>query len=345
MKHLNIKKFVIAGLAILTVPTVLLAQKEKVKDNEKKEMQTIVITRTGELNEKTVIEIDGDKIKVNGKDAKDNKDVNVNVNVNTTSGNGRYHVYTPSQGRGFTFDSENMSLYDVDDNRAMLGVTTEADEKGAEIKTITTASSADKAGLKKGDIITKIGDKKIENGDGVTKAVRSHKPGDKVSITFLRDGKEQKATAELGKWKGVRMNAVTAPRMPMAEVWGEMPKIQEELKIQMDELKMNMESNDFNGSFSLLRRPKLGLSIQDSDDGKGVKVLEVDEESNAAKAGILKNDVILSIDDKEVKGTDDVTRTLRENREKYTFNFKVQRGGKTQNIEVKMPRKLKTAEL
>ena len=29
-----------------------------------------------------------------------------------------------------------------------------------------------------------------------------HKPGDKVTVTYLRDKKEQKATAELGRWKG-----------------------------------------------------------------------------------------------------------------------------------------------
>ncbi|MES2882368.1 MAG: PDZ domain-containing protein [Bacteroidota bacterium] len=340
MKHSITKKLLIAGLAVIAVPSLLFAQKEKEKVKDKSEMQTIVITRAVDVDVKTVIEIDGNKIKVNGKDAKDNKDIN--VNVNTTSAGGRYHVYTPSQGRGFTFDSEAMSMYDVDENRAMLGVTTETDEKGAEIKTVTTAGGADKAGLKKGDIITKIGDKKIENGDGVTKAIRSHKPGDKVSVTFLRDGKEQKATAELGKWKGVRMNLANAPRIP-TQVWGE--GMQEKLKMDMEGLRMNLDDNEFNGVFSFNRRPKLGLSIQDSDDGKGVKVLEVDEESNAAKAGILKDDVILSVDDKEVKGTDDVTSTLRENKEKYTFNFKVQRGGKTQNIEVKMPRKLKTADL
>ncbi|MEI2740512.1 MAG: hypothetical protein V9F01_17195 [Chitinophagaceae bacterium] len=30
--------------------------------------------------------------------------------------------------------------------------------------------------------------------------------------------------------------------------------------------------------------PKLGLSVQDTDDGKGVKIIEVDDESNAAKS-------------------------------------------------------------
>jgi serine protease Do len=73
-------------------------------------------------------------------------------------------------------------------------------------------------------------------------------------------------------------------------------------------------------------------------------VLEVDEESNAAKAGIEEGDIIVGVNDHEVKGTDDVTKAMKE-KDKTSFTFKVKRDGKTKNIEVKMPRKLKTAEL
>jgi serine protease Do len=76
-----------------------------------------------------------------------------------------------------------------------------------------------------------------------------------------------------------------------------------------------------------------------------VKVTEVDEESNAAKAGLKENDIILSIDEKEITSTTDVTRTMRADKEKFTYNFKINRAGKTQNVEVKFPKKLKTADL
>jgi serine protease Do len=332
MKQILVKRLLVAGVALLTVPSVTLAQKEKSKDKEEKEMQTIVITRNGNTDEKTVIEIDGDKVKVNGKDAKDNKDVH--VNVNTIKGmNGRMRMYNRTPGAtawNFDMDGDQLSLFSEDENRAMLGVVTEGDDKGAEIQSVTKESAAEKAGLKKGDIITKIGDKKIESTDDVTEAIHAKKPGDKVAITYLRDGKTEKATAELGKWKGIR--AVTAPR-----VWsGNIPTPP---NIDLAPLE------GFGGTYSFTGRPKLGLSIQDTDDGKGVKVLDVDDDSNAAKAGLKEGDIILSIDDKEVKGTDDVTKTLRESRDKYTFNFKIQRDGKTQTLEVKMPRKLKTADL
>ena len=334
MKQILVKRLLVAGVALLTVPSVTLAQKEKSKDKEEKEMQTIVITRDGNTDGKRVIEIDGDKVKVNGKDAKDNKDVH--VNVNTIKGmNGRMRMYNRTPGAtawNFNMDGDQMSLFSEDENRAMLGVVTEGDDKGAEIQSVTKESAAEKAGLKKGDIITKIGDKKIESTDDVTEAIHEKKPGDKVDITYLRDGKSEKATAALGKWKGIR--AVTAPR-----VWsGNIPTP----NIDLAPLE---NFNGFNGRYVFTGRPKLGLSIQDTDDGKGVKVLDVDDDSNAAKAGLKEDDIILSIDDKEVKGTDDVTRILRENKDKYTYNFKIQRDGKTQTLEVKMPRKLKTADL
>ena len=92
-------------------------------------------------------------------------------------------------------------------------------------------------------------------------------------------------------------------------------------------------------------QPKLGLSVQDTDDGKGVKVLEVDEESNAAKAGVKENDIVTHVNDKEVNSADEVAKLVKENKDKPNMRLQIKRDGKSQNIEVKMPRKLKTADL
>lgn len=340
MKQVIMKRLLIAGIAVLTVPSVFAQkEKEKIKEDkvktEKKSVQTIVITRNADVDGKTIVEIDGDKVKVNGKDAKDNKDVT--VHVNTFNGPNAYRVNTFRGGENFVWNNGNgFSIFSEDENRAMLGVTTEGDDKGAEILSVTKESAAEKAGLKKGDIITKIGDKKIESSDDVTKAIRDHKPGDKVSITYLREGKQQTASAELTKWKGVKMGAVSIPQMGGAER-------------QMFERQMgnfNQFNMDGNSVYAMgFGRPRLGLSIQDTDDGVGVKVLDVDEESAAAKAGIKKDDIILGVDDTDIKGTDDVVKATRTIGEKTSYQFKVKRGSSTQTIEVKIPRKLKTTDL
>jgi serine protease Do len=324
MQMLRQKKMVAAGIVLLALTSTGWAQ-DTTKD--KKDHQTIVITRTGDSNEKTVIEIDGKNVvKINGKDAKDIKDVT--VNINNIKGARIIRGGGPDGAWSFSMADDEFSLFNEDENRAMLGIVTEGNSKGASISSVTKESAAEKAGLKKGDVLTSIGSKKIETTDDVTEAIRSHKPGDKVNITYLRDGKEQKQTVELGKWKGIRMNAVTVPGYPA------MPRLE------------NFRAEGLGGnSITFSSRPKLGLSIQDTDDGKGVKVLEVEAESNAAKAGLRKDDVILSVDDKELKSTDDITRMMMVSRDKHSYMFKVNRGGKMQNIEVKMPRKLKTADL
>ena len=53
-------------------------------------------------------------------------------------------------------NDDQISLFNEDENRAMLGVVTEGNEKGAVIQSVTKESAAEKAGIKEGDIITKV---------------------------------------------------------------------------------------------------------------------------------------------------------------------------------------------
>lgn len=70
---------------------------------------------------------------------------------------------------------------------------------GVAIYEVESNSPAAKAGLKKGDIITKIGDNKVENLAEFRYQLYKSSPDDKVKITYVRDGKEQTTTVTLGK--------------------------------------------------------------------------------------------------------------------------------------------------
>ena len=342
MKQIVIKLSAIAFAVALLVPASALAQKEE-KDKEtkeKKDGEQIIITRKGDKNEKITVEINGDKILVNGKPIEELKEGDVTVRRNKIKDVWAYGGTTPYQGL-FNFKGDDgFRYFNEDSNHAMLGVTTDKAEGGVEIQDITKGSAAEKAGLKEKDVITRIDDTKVEDPDDLSDAIQKHKAGDKVTVTYLRDKKEQKATAELTKWKGMNIfSTVPGYKMDLGDMRLEnvMPRIQQSLPGIKTPYGQNWI---WSGG-----GPKLGLSVQDTDDGKGVKVIEVDEESNAEKAGIKEGDVIIEVDGKAVNGADEMAKITRESKEKVSVMLKIQRGGKTQNIEVKMPRKLKTADL
>ncbi|MBX6384344.1 MAG: trypsin-like peptidase domain-containing protein [Microbispora sp.] len=72
-------------------------------------------------------------------------------------------------------------------------------EAGAVVRSITAGSPAEKAGLKEGDLITKINDKPVDSAESLVGTIRSSRPGDKVTVTFVRDGKENTITATLAE--------------------------------------------------------------------------------------------------------------------------------------------------
>lgn len=333
-------------LALLS-PVILLAQPED-KNKEKKEVQQITITRKGDKKEKIVIEVNGDKITLNGKPIEEYKEDEVKVILNNFKDMESFSMSRSPRGGGWTFRTDGQPFaMTTDTKRAMLGVTTEKDDKGARVTDVTDESAAEKIGLKEDDIITKIDDKEIKNPDDLSSAISKHKPGDKVTVQWLRDKKEQKATAELSKWKGMtgfgtsspRVNEYRIDRDGMSPAIPDIPELQDLKRFKVFEDRLGQGwSWSGNG-------PKLGLSVQDTDDGKGVKVIEVDEESNAAKAGLKEEDIITEIDGKAVNSTDETVKIIRESKEKTSIMVKLLRGGKTMNIEVRMPRKIKTADL
>jgi putative serine protease PepD len=70
--------------------------------------------------------------------------------------------------------------------------------QGAQLGSVESNGAAAKAGLKEGDVITKVGDRVIDGSESLVATIRGHRPGDEVEITYLRDGKTSTTTAQLG---------------------------------------------------------------------------------------------------------------------------------------------------
>lgn len=72
-------------------------------------------------------------------------------------------------------------------------------DSGVVLAYIENGSPADKSGLKLGDVVTKIDDKKCTSVAYLRYILTTHEVGDKISITYIRDGKEQSTAITLSK--------------------------------------------------------------------------------------------------------------------------------------------------
>ena len=73
--------------------------------------------------------------------------------------------------------------------------------EGALIAGIESHSPADKAGFKRGDLVTALDGKKIVDSTNLRNMVAATPPGKKVDFKIIREGKEQTITATLGEYK------------------------------------------------------------------------------------------------------------------------------------------------
>jgi Cu/Ag efflux protein CusF len=91
--------------------------------------------------------------------------------------------------------------------------------------------------------------------------------------------------------------------------------------------------------------PKIGISIEDLTEGAGAKVLEVTEGSPAAKAGIAKNDIITSVDGSSICDVATLQEKASDLKAGDAITFKLTRDGKSKEVTVKIPKKVKKANI
>lgn len=299
--------------------------KEKLSENDE-----IIIRKKAGADVKVTVEVKDGEVKVNGKPLSEYDDENVTIRKRGTVREVP-RAFTPptSPFRGGVWNyNENDNLfraYAGNARRPWLGVMLDKDDNGAKITSVTKGTPAEKAGLKEGDIIMRVDEMPVKSPEDLTKAISKFKPEDKATITFKRGKKEQKATVTLGSRTGGNMAYPEPPVMP-------------------DNFELAGPNMDFN--FNLRgNSPRLGIKAQDTEDGKGVKVLEVNEESNAQKAGIKEGDVLLDFDGKAVNSAAELADAANNARDKNNIKVKLNRDGKSQEVEIKVPKKLKTASL
>jgi putative serine protease PepD len=84
-------------------------------------------------------------------------------------------------------------------SRAVLGVSgDDAPEGGAVITSVAEGSAAAEAGLREGDVVTRIGDTRIDGIEKLMATVRSSMPGSTVDVVVVRDGSTETVSVTLG---------------------------------------------------------------------------------------------------------------------------------------------------
>ncbi|MFD5135766.1 S1C family serine protease [Streptomyces sp. NPDC058378] len=144
--------------------------------------------------------------------------IGINSAIQSTSGGGVGQSQAGSIGLGFAIpvnQAKNVAEQLIKTGQPVypvIGATVTMEEKtgGAVISdegaggtpAVTPNGPAAEAGLKAGDVITKFNDTTVESGPTLIGEIWTHKPGDKVTLTYKRDGKTATAEVTLGERKG-----------------------------------------------------------------------------------------------------------------------------------------------
>jgi membrane-associated protease RseP (regulator of RpoE activity) len=196
---------------------------------------------------------------------------------------------------------------------------------GAYITGVSWGGAAAEAGLRRGDVITAVDNKAIKSADNLAEIIKSYKPGDKVTVSFIREGERQTLVVTLKEGKSLRFH-VREPliaRPDMEKYFTVRPKIA-----------------------ALLERPWIGINYSELNEqlgsyfgvenGKGVLVTEVLKDSPAAKAGLMAGDVIVSLDGKQIENGSELRSAIWkfEGEEGAAMDVTVTRKGQSMTLKV-----------
>ena len=308
------------------------AQEDTLKDNKQEE---IIIRKQGDKDTKLTVEMKDDDIFINGKPLSEFNDSNLTVmKRNEITHRGNDMLIRPRGGNRFFYNDDN-----GEDSRPFLGVTTEKNDNGAKINEVAKGSPAEKAGLKEGDIITKIGNKKIADPANLMDVIRSYKPKDQVEVYYQRNGNTNDTKAILADRKEsmVRSFSFSGDGMPPMD-----ENMMKDFKFEMPPIPP-FPKQSFR-DFGMPQKKKLGVRIEDTDNETGARITNVEEGSAAEKAGLKKDDIITEIDGNKVKNTNELREKVLEN-EKSNFTIKGKRGTAPMSFEIKIPKKINSADL
>jgi C-terminal processing protease CtpA/Prc len=199
------------------------------------------------------------------------------------------------------------------------------DVEGVLVSDVIDDSPADEFGLEDGDVIVAIGDEQVESVKEAVRAIKSYSPEDEVEIVLLRDGDRKKVLkVALGERDEGKM-----ADLDLDLDLDFLPEIEHAFKGWMDEPQgfLGVEIMDMSEDLA---------EYFDVDEGEGVLVLEVTEDSPAEEVGLKAGDVILEFDGKEIDDSGDLVSYVRKSDPGEEVEIQIKRKRRTQTVEVEL---------
>jgi len=278
-----------------------------------------------------VIEMEGEKIIING------EEVEGDFSSELYNGkNGEVRILKKSFGIDDDIQKE---------SKGFLGVYSENAENtdGVKITKVIEGSAAEEANLQVGDIVQKVNDTPINNMQDLINAVSSFKSGDQVNITLLRDNQAQTVAATLKSRKNIRHRTKSS--------WHQR-KNEDAFKRGQKSPPMNCDPKDCDPYACDPRscppsmcveegtgKALLGVTIEDTDNN-GSKIIEVQSETGAKRAGLLVDDVITKIEKEAITDADDLVDVIRTYEPGDKVKVHYLRNGKKGKVKVELGEKM-----
>jgi S1-C subfamily serine protease len=156
---------------------------------------------------------------------------------------------------------------------------------GALVSSVEPGSAADRAGVKRGDVIKSFNGLAVHDTNSLRNRVASTMPGSNATVVVLRDGREQALTVKLGE--------LAASRTARRDAEGD-----------------SADRTALGVSVAPLT-PELASKVGVPKDVRGLLVQEVNPDGRAAQAGIQAGDVIQEVNRKPVQTVDELRAAVR----------------------------------
>lgn len=197
--------------------------------------------------------------------------------------------------------------------------------EGALVNDVVEDSPAEEAGIKKENIIVEVDGKKIADADELRETIKAIKPGTKVTVVVMRKDEKKSLTATIDRQPRRRSYSYTVPSIPRVP---RVPHHPMDIRVFRNSMILGMQLSELN--------PQLGKYF-DAPKGKGVLVMEVEEDSKAEKAGFMAGDVITKVGKESVEDVRDVESALHDFKKGDKAEFEIIRKGAKKTLTVEVP--------